>query len=64
MAVNFGVKLVISTDSHHVDHMWMIKLGIGTARRGWVERKDVLNAHSLRTLLKFVRDKRRKFGVK
>ncbi|WP_456456841.1 DNA polymerase/3'-5' exonuclease PolX [Thermovibrio sp.] len=64
MAVKFGVKLVISTDSHHVDHMWMIKLGIGTARRGWVEKEGVLNAHSLRTLLKFVKDKRRKFGVK
>ena len=63
MAVKFGVKLVISTDSHHVDHMWMIKLGIGTARRGWVEKKDVVNAGSLRSLQKFVKDKRRRFGV-
>jgi DNA polymerase (family 10) len=64
MAVKFGVKLVISTDSHHIDHMWMIKLGIGTARRGWVEKKDVVNAGSLRALQKFVKDKRKKFGVK
>ncbi len=64
MAVKFGVKLVISTDSHHVDHMWMMKLGVGTARRGWVEKKDVVNAGSLRELQRFVKEKRKKFGVK
>ncbi len=64
LAVKYGAKLVISTDSHHVDHMWMIKLGVGTARRGWVEKKDVINAKGLRELQKFVREKRKKFGVK
>ncbi len=64
LAKKFNVKLVINTDSHHVDHMWMIKLGVGTARRGWVEGKDVINTLTLRSLQKFVRDKRRKFGVK
>lgn len=63
MAVKFGVKLIISTDSHHVDHMWMIKLGVGTARRGWVEKKDVVNAGSLGELQKFVKEKRKKFGA-
>ncbi len=64
IAVKHGVKLVISTDSHHVDHMWMIKLGIGTARRGWVEKKDVLNVQPLRDVLAFVKEKRERFGVK
>ncbi len=64
MAIKFGVKLVISTDSHHVDHMWMMKLGVGTARRGWVETKDVVNAGGLRELRRFVKEKRKKFGVK
>ncbi|GAB6076619.1 DNA polymerase/3'-5' exonuclease PolX [Desulfurobacterium crinifex] len=64
LAVKYGAKLVISTDSHHVDHMWMIKLGVGTARRGWVEKKDVINAKGLRELQKFVKEKRKKFGVK
>ncbi len=64
IAVKLGVKLVVSTDSHHVDHMWMIKLGIGTARRGWAEKKNILNAYSLKTLMKFVSDKRKKFGVR
>lgn len=64
IAVKLGVKLVVSTDSHHIDHMWMIKLGIGTARRGWAEKKNILNAYSLKTLMKFVSDKRKKFGVR
>ena len=63
LAVKYGAKLVISTDSHHVDHMWMIKLGVGTARRGWVEKKDVINAKGLRELQKFVKEKRKKFGI-
>ena len=63
LAVKFGVKLAISTDSHHVDHMWMAKLGIGTARRGWVEGKDVINSWKLAQLRQFVRSKREKFGA-
>ena len=64
MAKRFGVKFVINTDSHHTGHMWMIKLGVGTARRGWVEGHEVINAQNLRELRKFVKEKRKKFGVK
>ncbi|MGH7889367.1 MAG: DNA polymerase/3'-5' exonuclease PolX [Thermodesulfobacteriota bacterium] len=42
-AVDIGVKIVISTDSHHRDNMGMMRLGVATARRGWAEKKDVLN---------------------
>ena len=63
LAVKKGVKLVINTDSHHVDHMWMIKLGIGTARRGWVEKRHVLNALPLEKFLSFVKRKRSLAGV-
>jgi len=38
-----GVKLVISTDSHHTKHLANIKYGVLVARRGWLEKKDVLN---------------------
>jgi DNA polymerase (family 10) len=64
LAKRYGVKLSLGTDSHHRDHMWMMKLGVGTARRGWVEKKDVLNTLTYRGILKFVKDKRSKFGVK
>ena len=38
-----GVKLVISTDSHHTKHLAHLKYGVLMARRGWLEKRDVLN---------------------
>lgn len=64
IAVRYGAKLTISTDSHRLDNMWMIRLGIGTARRGWVEKKNVVNARGVKELQTFVKQKRIKFGAK
>ena len=43
-AVDAGVKIIISTDAHSTDQLLFMKYGVGTARRGWVRKKDVLNA--------------------
>ncbi len=43
MCKEIGVKLVISTDSHHTRHLGHMKYGVLTARRGWLEKSDVLN---------------------
>ena len=43
MAKQRGVKIVISTDSHATLHLQMMKYGVITARRGWIEKKDVIN---------------------
>ena len=48
-----GVKMVIITDSHHKDQLGCIKYGIAQARRGWAERKDIINTQPLNKLLKF-----------
>lgn len=42
-AIRQGVKLVINTDSHAKDHMYNMKYGIDVARRGWAEKKNILN---------------------
>lgn len=42
-AKEYGVKLSIGTDAHHKHQLWMMKLGVGVARRGWLEPKDLLN---------------------
>ena len=47
-----GVKFVINTDSHRVEHMDYMKLGISIARRGWLTKKDVLNTLPVTQLLK------------
>ncbi len=56
-AIESGAKLTIGTDSHSIDHFWMMKLGIATARRGWAEKKDILNTGSLKEFLDYFRNK-------
>jgi len=50
MAKEMGVKLAIGTDAHHLDQLWMMELGLGVARRGWLEPKDLLNCMSIAQL--------------
>lgn len=50
-----GVKMAINTDSHHKDQLRFIEFGISQARRGWAEKKDIINTQPLNKLLKFFR---------
>jgi len=52
-AISYGVKFAIGTDSHNKDQLRYIDLGVATARRGWAEKKDIINTYSLRDLVKF-----------
>lgn len=47
-----GVRFVISTDAHTSDHFSNIRFGINVARRGWLEKKDVINTKTLAQLRK------------
>ncbi|HEY2843266.1 MAG TPA: DNA polymerase/3'-5' exonuclease PolX [Bryobacteraceae bacterium] len=38
-----GAKFVISTDAHHPKHLANMRYGVLMARRGWLERGDILN---------------------
>lgn len=38
-----GVKVVISTDSHNAGNLSLIRYGVTMARRGWLEKNDVIN---------------------
>jgi DNA polymerase (family 10) len=38
-----GVKMIINTDSHQKDQLRFMEFGIAQARRGWLEKKDVIN---------------------
>jgi len=50
-----GVKVVISTDAHSTTHLPYMKYGVRTARRAWLEKKDVLNTLPCEGLLKALR---------
>jgi DNA polymerase (family 10) len=43
LAKQYGVKIVINTDSHHTTHMEKIRFGVLQARRAWLTPQDVLN---------------------
>src|SRR5512138_115169 len=50
-----GVMMSINSDAHSVLDFENLRYGVGQARRGWLEKSDVLNArslHALRPLLK------------
>jgi DNA polymerase (family 10) len=47
-----GVKCVINPDSHRNEHAGFLRLGTGIARKGWLEKKDVVNTLNLAQLLR------------
>lgn len=49
-AIERGVKLSIGTDAHSKEHLGYIELGLAVARRGWAEKKDIVNTYSIKAL--------------
>ncbi|MFH1436579.1 MAG: DNA polymerase/3'-5' exonuclease PolX [Pseudomonadota bacterium] len=39
-----GIKISIGTDAHATDGLGFMALGVATARRAWLEKKDVINS--------------------
>jgi len=54
-----GVLISIDTDAHSAIQLEYIKYGVMTARRGWLEKKDVINTQPIDKLLKLLYAKRR-----
>jgi len=47
-----GIKIAIGTDAHNIEGLLWMRFGIATARRGWLESKDVVNTHPFKNLLR------------
>ena len=54
-AKDMGIKVVISTDAHRASDLDYMRFGIGQARRGWLERDDVLNTRSWKEIKQLLR---------
>ena len=52
-----GVKVVISTDSHNTGNLSFIRYGVTMARRGWLEKEDVINTLPVKEFLGALRAK-------
>jgi DNA polymerase (family 10) len=54
------VKCVINPDAHRNAHAGFLRLGAGVARKGWLEKADVVNAQPLKKLKTELQQKRDK----
>jgi DNA polymerase (family 10) len=52
-----GVKVVISTDAHNTLHLPFIRHGVTMARRGWLEKANVINTLPVEQFLAALRGK-------
>ncbi len=55
-----GVKCVINCDAHHNSNVGFLRLGAGVARKGWLEKSDVINTLPYAALMTELKKKRGK----
>jgi DNA polymerase (family 10) len=55
MAKEMGVRVVISSDAHNINQLEVMRYGVSTARRGWLEKVDVLNTMPVKDFLRELR---------
>ncbi len=57
-AREIGVKVAINTDAHNTEQLHFMRYGIDQARRGWLEKRHVLNAMTQPQLEKWFKHRR------
>ena len=60
-AREIGVKIAMSTDAHSTGQLQFMSYGIGQARRGWLEKRHVLNAMTRTQLEIWLKRRRQRF---
>ncbi len=52
----FNSKIIFSigSDSHSKEHLQFMKQGVGTSRRAWCEKKNILNTYEVKKLEKII----------
>ncbi|MGE5818655.1 MAG: DNA polymerase/3'-5' exonuclease PolX, partial [Deltaproteobacteria bacterium] len=61
-AREIGVKIAINTDAHNAEQLRFIKYGIDQARRGWLEKRHVLNTMTRTQLEIWLKQRRQRFA--
>jgi DNA polymerase (family 10) len=56
-AAEMGVPLTLNTDAHIASELDLRHFGVATARRGWIEPKNVINCWDDKRLLKWLGEK-------
>jgi DNA polymerase (family 10) len=58
MAKSLGCKFTIGTDAHSANQLRYVKYGVYMARRGWLEKSDVINTMDFEELELFLKSRR------
>jgi DNA polymerase (family 10) len=58
-----GVKCVINCDAHRNEEAGLLRLGASLARKGWLEKGDVINTLPLPALREMLKQKRGKLAA-
>ena len=61
-AREIGVKITINTDAHSTEQLRFMRYGIDQARRGWLEKRHVLNAMTQPQLESWLKQRRQRFA--
>jgi DNA polymerase (family 10) len=61
-AREIGVKIAINTDSHSTEQLRFVRYGIDQARRGWLEKRHVLNTMTQTQLQSWLKQRRQSFA--
>lgn len=54
-AKELGIKICINTDAHEISRMDEMKYGVAMARRGWLEKDDILNTMTVEEMSRFLK---------
>jgi len=58
-----GGAIVINPDAHHTKDIEFYRYGVGVARKGWLEKVDVLNSKTPSQLTKYFAARRKRKGI-
>ncbi len=56
-AADAGVKIAINTDAHRIETLDHMKIGVSTAKKGWIKKSSVINTWNKDELLSFLRNR-------
>ncbi len=53
---DYDIKIAINSDAHHKNELQLLNYGVLNARRGWLEKTDIVNAWTLDELKGYLRE--------
>jgi DNA polymerase (family 10) len=62
-ARELGLKIAINTDAHGTDQLRFMSYGIDQARRGWLEKRHVVNTMTWPQIEKWLKQRRQRYSA-